>query len=154
MAQHRPDRVCMGGTFDPFHRGHEALLDEAFEVAEEIVVGLTTDEYVKARKDREVAPFEERAKRLREYAEGKDGRLVIVPLYEEFGPAPFQPDMDGIVVSEETKAAADRINELRERWGRTPLTVHVVPLVEADDGEPISGTRVAAGEIDAEGQAA
>lgn len=143
--------VCTGGTFDPFHAGHKALLETCFEVGDEVICGLTTDAFVAKAKDREVAPYEERAERLREFAADRRDRLVIVPLYEPFGPAPFVHDADAIVVSEETKEAADRINDLRAKWGREPLAVHVVPLVMADDGKPVSGTRVAAGEIDAEG---
>lgn len=149
-----PRTACTGGTFDPFHEGHEALLSKAFEIADEVICGLTTDEYVAKVKDREVTPYEERKEHLESWAKDRPARLVVVPLYEAFGPAPFVHDATDIVVSEETRDAAKRINELREKWDREPLDVHVVDLVEAKDGDRISSTRIAAGEIDAEGNAA
>ena len=38
-------RVCVGGTFNIFHKGHKRLLDKAFEVAGEkgkVYIGLST----------------------------------------------------------------------------------------------------------------
>jgi len=39
-------RVATGGTFDHIHAGHRALLDKSFEVGDEVIVGLTSDEFV------------------------------------------------------------------------------------------------------------
>ena len=36
-------KVCLGGTFDRIHIGHEKLLKMAFEVGEEVIIGLTSD---------------------------------------------------------------------------------------------------------------
>ena len=36
-------KVCLGGTFDRIHIGHEKLLKIAFEVGEEVIIGLTSD---------------------------------------------------------------------------------------------------------------
>ena len=40
-------RVCMGGTFDILHIGHEALLTQASNIGDKILVGLTTNERAK-----------------------------------------------------------------------------------------------------------
>ena len=37
----------MGGTFDPFHIGHEALIQKAVDVGQEVLIGLTTDKRAK-----------------------------------------------------------------------------------------------------------
>ena len=39
--------VCMGGTFDVFHAGHEVLIQRALDVSEHVLIGLTTDEPVR-----------------------------------------------------------------------------------------------------------
>ncbi len=44
-------KVCLGGTFDIIHRGHEVLLNKALDVGDSIIIGLTTD--ARAKKGRE-----------------------------------------------------------------------------------------------------
>ena len=39
-------KVATGGTFDHIHAGHRRLLEKSFEVGEEVVIGLTSDEFV------------------------------------------------------------------------------------------------------------
>ena len=48
----------MGGTFDPFHIGHEALLQKAIDISQKILIGLTTDKRATAtRPNYHVAPM-------------------------------------------------------------------------------------------------
>ena len=35
----------MGGTFDIIHKGHLTLLSNAFDVADKVIIGLTSDEF-------------------------------------------------------------------------------------------------------------
>ena len=42
-------KVCIGGTFNPLHKGHKLLIDKAFEVAGKqgsVFIGITTGEIV------------------------------------------------------------------------------------------------------------
>jgi len=36
--------VAMGGTFDIIHNGHLALLEKAFTISDDVIIGLTGDE--------------------------------------------------------------------------------------------------------------
>ncbi|HPM27160.1 MAG TPA: adenylyltransferase/cytidyltransferase family protein, partial [Methanothrix sp.] len=56
-------RVAVGGTFDPIHDGHIALLRRAFELGRggEVIIGLTSDEMARASRKRPVRNFEVRA---------------------------------------------------------------------------------------------
>ncbi|TRO46069.1 phosphopantetheine adenylyltransferase, partial [Candidatus Bathyarchaeota archaeon] len=40
-------KVAVGGTFDELHKGHRVLLVKAFEVGENVLIGLCTDDFVK-----------------------------------------------------------------------------------------------------------
>ena len=41
------NNIVLGGTFDHFHKGHEALLTKAFEVGKKITIGIATEEIYK-----------------------------------------------------------------------------------------------------------
>lgn len=158
-------QVALGGTFDPVHDGHRELLREAVRRSSggEVMVGLTSDELApKTRPEpREVRPWSERRENLREeidrLLEEMDGNPVdeadveIRELEDPFGIASEEPGFDVLVVSPETREGGEKINELRVERGMEPLEIVEVPHVMADDGEPISSTRVVKGEIDRHG---
>jgi inosine/xanthosine triphosphatase len=145
-------RVCLGGTFDPFHVGHEALLAAAARDATELFVGIT-DGKLAVRAARTISPWSERAARVESFlaSAGYAGKLVTRPLTDPYGPA-VEGDFDAIAATPETTKGAEAINAQRAARGRTPLRLIHVPHVLAQDLLPISGTRVAAGAISARGK--
>lgn len=149
-------RACLGGTFDILHAGHERLLEAALAAGESLVIGLASDEFAASRRppDRELAPYGEREAALHDWfaTHGALDRVAIVPLVEEWGPAAEGTDIDGIVVSEATRDAAGRLNALRTRRGLAVLEIIEVPHLLAEDGLPVSASRIRAGEVDAEGR--
>jgi pantetheine-phosphate adenylyltransferase len=149
-------KVAIGGTFDPIHDGHRALLGKALELGDEVVVGLTSDELApKTRpKPREIRPFEKRRDALLEELDRLDERgrdYRVERLEDPYGVASEDPSFDALVVSPETEKGGEKINEIRRERGYDPLEVVVVPHVMAEDGKPISSTRVVEGVIDTEG---
>jgi pantetheine-phosphate adenylyltransferase len=150
-------KVAVGGTFDPIHDGHRALLRKALELGDDgVVVGLTSDELApKTRpKPREIRPFGDRRDALLEELDSLDehGRdFRVERLDDPYGVASEDPGFDALVVSPETEEGGERINEIRRERGYEPLEVVVVPHVMAEDGDPISSTRVVEGVIDPEG---
>ncbi len=147
--------VALGGTFDPVHDGHRALFDRAFELGD-VTVGLTSDDLApKTRSiDRHVRSFDERRDdleaELAAFADEYDREFVVRELTEPTGIA-TEPRFDYLVVSPETAATGERINEIRAERGHDPLDIEVVPHVYAEDGEIISSTRIVRGEIDEHG---
>lgn len=138
-------KAAVGGTFDGLHKGHKALLDRAFEIAEWVVIGLTIDKFGGKKSRR----FSVRKKELEKYLRGRP--YEVVRLKDPYGSAITDPELDAIVVSEETEYRAREINEMREMRGLKPLKIIVVPMVLAGDGLPISSTRIREGVIDEEG---
>ncbi|MGZ7050297.1 MAG: adenylyltransferase/cytidyltransferase family protein, partial [Methanobacterium sp.] len=37
--------VAVGGTFDHFHKGHEKLINKAFEIGHNVLIGVTSDKF-------------------------------------------------------------------------------------------------------------
>jgi pantetheine-phosphate adenylyltransferase len=147
--------VALGGTFDPIHDGHRALFERAFQLGD-VTVGLTSDDLApKTRNvDRYVRPWDERRAaleaELRPLADRYDREFAVRSLEEPTGIA-TEPEYRYLVVSPETVAGARKVNDIRVERGLDPVQVEVVPHVRADDGDIISSTRMAAGEIDEHG---
>jgi len=148
------DLVALGGTFDILHRGHDALISKAFQIGKKVIVGLTSDDFAsKLVKEHDVYPYDKRKKSLEGYLDKKGwrGRYEIVELNDPYGPTVIERDIDALVVSEETLRTGLKINEIRHEKGFPHLVIVVVDMVLAEDGLPISTTRIRKGIIDREG---
>jgi inosine/xanthosine triphosphatase len=143
-------KIAVGGTFSVLHKGHRALLDKAFEVGDEVAIGLMSDEYA-ARHKLKMIPMVERRAEVIEYADTKGKPYAVHVIGSSQGEASNDPDLDAIVVSPETMGNAAIINAERERHGLKRLMIVQIGHVLADDYSPISSTRVLMGEVDLEG---
>lgn len=148
--------AVLGGTFDHLHVGHHALLSSAFRVGEEVAVGLTTDRFASDLAKplpKRTQPFAVRRAVLARWVRRNFPRRKwrVVPLENPFGRS-VDPGVDVLVVSPDTAAGGRAVNRERRRLGRAPLPLVVVPLVLADDLEPVSSRRVRAGVIGTDGR--
>lgn len=147
-------KVAVGGTFDELHRGHKILLKKAFEIGEHVVIGLSSDELVaRLGKPHITATFEQRKQGLNAWMSnlGLLKRAEIVPLFDAFGSSVKDPEIEALVVSEETEPIAEKINQRRNKNGLPALEIVVVSMVPAQNSKPISTTRIRCGEINHEG---
>lgn len=144
-------KVAVGGTFQPLHDGHKLLLRTAYGLGGDVDLGLTSDRMSRSARIRDVEPYAERERRLRDWIRKSLGvEPHIVKLEDPYGSA-LTEDYDFIVVSPETHPVAAKINQLRKEKGLKPIAIVRVDYVLAEDGKPISSTRIARGEIDAHG---
>lgn len=141
-------KVAVGGTFDKFHDGHKKLLETAFEIGNEIEIGVTSNEFGGRKGD--IDSCKERMANLKSFFNDKSN-FSVTPLNDSYGTTVFDEEFDAIVVSEETKPTAIEINEIRKNKGMLPLDIIVVHFVLAEDGVPISSTRIRCGEINKKG---
>ncbi len=148
MNSKKYNKVAVGGTFDKFHNGHKKLLSTAFEIANNIEIGVTSDAFGGLKGD--IDSCEERMRGLKSFFKDKSN-FIIVPLEDPYGTTIYDKDFDVIVVSEETEPTAEKINEIRISKGMNPLDIVVVSFVLAYDGTPISSTRIRSGEINKNG---
>jgi len=153
MSGTRYSTVATGGTFDQLHAGHRRLLEKSFELGARVVIGLTSDEF--ARKEGKVPerPYEARKAELDAYIKERFAgrRYSIAKLDDFFGPGIASREVEALVASPETGKRVDLANALRAKRGFPPLELVIVDWVLAEDGMPISSTRIRNGEIDAEG---
>lgn len=141
--------VAIGGTFDVLHDGHKALLKKAHTLGD-VIIGLVSDEMA-GKKFHVVNTYNSRKKSLIAYIETLTGAPpLIVALSDPYGPT-VEKKFDYIVVSPDTRPAAKEINALRLQRGLPLIMIVCVDFVLAQDGKPISSTRIHNGEIDEHG---
>ena len=145
----------MGGTFDILHAGHKALLQRALEVGDIVLIGLTTDERAsKSRNKTKINTYNIRLANLQDLLKSMKSldRFQIVPLENDWGPSVVDEDFEAIIVSDETKSTAQKINKIRSAEGKSELEIVIVPMIKAQDGNRISSSRIRNKEIDSEGK--
>ena len=148
MSTKEYEKVAVGGTFDKFHDGHKKLLSTAFELGNQIEIGVTSEEFGGLKGD--IDSFEDRINYVKSFFSDKSN-FNVLSLDDPYGTTIFDEDFDAIVVSEETEPTAIKINEIRSSKGMDPLDIVVVSFVLAEDGNPISSTRIRCGEINKNG---
>lgn len=144
MVKKEYEKVAVGGTFDKFHDGHKKLLSTAFELGNWIEVGVTSDAFGGLKGD--IDSFEDRSNYVKSFFSNQSN-FHVLSLDDPFGTTIYDEVFDAIVVSEETEPTAIKINEIRSSKGMNPLDIVVVSFVLAEDGEPISSTRIRQGKI-------
>jgi pantetheine-phosphate adenylyltransferase len=148
MDHKKYKKIAIGGTFDKLHDGHKKLLTTAFELGEKVEIGVTSNAFGGLKGD--IDSCEDRMNGLKEFFFDKSNYVVSI-LEDSYGTTVFDDKFDAIVVSEETEPVAVEINEIRNSKGMLPLDIVVVSFVLADDGRPISSTRIRNGEINKKG---
>ena len=150
------DVVATGGTFDVIHVGHLALLSKAFEVGKKVIIGVSSDAFASIAKanNKLTHNYEQRVNNLKEKIEEKFGNVTyeISKLDDVYGPTVIYGHVEAIISSTETAVNGHLINEIRSRNGLKPLNIISVNMIQAEDGNPISSTRIRNGEIDSTGK--
>ena len=149
MKQYK--KVAVGGTFDQFHIGHERLIKTALSFGEQVLIGLTTDTLLQTySKQHKIQSYPQRKRVITRFLENHSATITgrIVSLHDVFGASIRDPEIDALVVSTESQQRAQLVNQIRFRKGFEPLEVIVIDLVLAQDGKPISASRIRNNEID------
>lgn len=144
-------RVVLGGTFDTLHPGHVALLAKAFEVGDEVFIGLTSQALAQKSRRRRVVPLSVRRRNLEALLRRHRWKGTVSEITHPFGRS-LEARYQGIVVSPETLGRVVQINRQRRRRGLPMLKVFTIPFTYADDGLRVSSTRITKKEIDADGR--
>jgi len=81
----------------------------------------------------------------------KSTNVRFTPLGDIYGTSLDRPDIDAIVVTQDTKKGAYVINRKRVEAGMKPLDIILVPWVYGTDRKPVSSERIRYGDIDRSG---
>jgi len=135
----------MGGTFDHLHEGHKFLIKTALSISNNIVIGLTTEKFLKNKKAAsKLENYETRKRNLEDFIKtiADINRVQIIELNDIYGPPINEPEYDGLIVSQETFKVAIEINEIRENKGFKPLIIIVIPIIKDKNNKKISSTAI------------
>ncbi|MEM4347819.1 MAG: pantetheine-phosphate adenylyltransferase [Candidatus Altiarchaeota archaeon] len=145
-------KIVVGGTFEFLHKGHRRLLELGAKNSEMLIVGLTSDEFASRFRAEKVSPYIERKRKLENFLKKFSVKYKIVKIDDNYGIATIDPEIDCIIVSEETLLRAEEINAIRFKKGLEKLVIIVMPTILAEDGKPLSSERIRLGEIDEYGR--
>lgn len=145
--------VGLGGTFDHFHKGHEAFLEFAAKQGENLLIGITAQHLTQHKLHPDtIEPFRVRAKQVAQWCKKNGIHHEIIQLYDIYGPTLEDKRLRALVVSEETIAGADTINQARVAAQMNELPVYICPLVKNEFGNPLHADQIRAGLVDRQGK--
>ncbi|KXA91627.1 hypothetical protein AKJ57_00645 [candidate division MSBL1 archaeon SCGC-AAA259A05] len=146
-------KIAVGGTFDCLHDGHKSILSKAFELGNQVLIGVTKTKIRNEKKSAAIQSLKTRVEELKSFLQARDllDRAELVFISDPIGPADKDEELMGIVVTGKTRSKAEKINELRVENGLNKLDIIEIPLVLADDEKPISSKRIRKGKIDIHG---
>jgi len=148
--------IACGGTFDLLHAGHKAFIRVVLNNSEKVILGMTSDAYVKTFKDgNDIEPFEIRKKVLEHFLDSIDvqDRVRIIPIDDFYGPLLTNDfKVEAIAVTLQTEHMVSDINKKRKENNLSELEKILIPLGMAEDGKIISATRIRNGEINRNGR--
>ena len=129
------------------------LLSNAFAVSDKVIIGITSDELAAKKGKIPINKYDQRFENLTSLISNEfpDSLFEISKLENDFGPAVLEKDVKALIVSDETSAQGDILNQLRTEKKIPPVEIVVVPMFLAKDGVRISTTRIKNSEIDVDG---
>lgn len=126
--------VVVGGTFDRLHGAHKTLLNISCLLANRrFLIGVCDQEMLKKKVLKElIQPYDVRVQRLREFLRDVKPSLEteIMPLDDPYGASVVDPQLQCIVVSEETRRGGEAVNRRRLENGLPELVLHQIQLLK------------------------
>ncbi|XP_067825385.1 bifunctional coenzyme A synthase isoform X1 [Heptranchias perlo] len=141
--------VVVGGTFDRLHSAHKILLSmSCLLTGKRLLIGVSDGELLDSKVLKElIEPYQERVEKLRRFLLDVNPAVQydLVCLGDPYGPAIIDPNLNCIVVSEETQSGGEAVNRKRLENALQELTIHKICLVKdthhtADEEEKISSS--------------
>src|SRR3989338_11087960 len=164
-------QLAIAGTFDRLHKGHLRFISQAFDLSERVIIGLTSDSFVKEKSkihpDQigtniksnpkfkiQIKNYKHRKLELEEFLKKKNfrSRVEIVKIDDVYGPATAENEIEALLVTANSRTGGEKVNQKRGKSGLPQLKLETMDLVMAEDGKAISSSRIRMGEINRFGQ--
>lgn len=145
--------IGLGGTFDHFHIGHQFFLEFAAELADYVLVGVTTPELSQHKAAAHlIEAFDVRKRAVEQFLQDRGIHGEVFALSDPYGPTLENSKVEAVAVTEQTVPGAEAINMKRAALSLPALPVHACTLLRDEHGELISSTRIRIGEVDRTGR--
>ena len=143
--------VGLGGTFDHFHAGHAYFLQQASQLSEKLIIGVTTDALLATKVHREeIESYPDRYAAVQRYLTAQSIAHQLIPLADIAGPTLTDEQIEAVVLTENTKQGGEGINRLRADRGLSALPIEVVSL-QSVDGKIVSSRAIRLGTMNRQG---
>ena len=144
--------IIAAGTFDRIHAGHKFFLLTAAEKSDKLLIGITSEKYLKKWKaaEKNILPFKKRLKNLKKFLSEFDFNCELFKINDPIGPAIKRGE--GIIVSKNTKKGAEEINKKRERKGIKKLKIIKIKMTKDKNGKEISSSKIRKRKMDENGR--
>lgn len=151
MFKHK--KVGLGGTFDHFHSGHQAFLLFASELAEQLVIGITTPEMITHKNNNiQIDSYEVRSEAVKSFTKNFFNKVDVIPLTDPYGPTLLGSNVDALAATSATKSGAEAVNIKRNELGLSSLPIYIRELELDENGLPLASERIRNGEINRRGK--
>lgn len=131
--------TALGGTFDHIHDGHKILLTiGAFLTSERLIVGLTDQQLLVNKKFKDMLQnFQKRRANIESFIQllKPSLKVEIIPLNDVCGPTGTVPEIESLIVSQETLSGGQIVNKTRQERQMRPLEIVVVNVLGSNGGE-------------------
>lgn len=146
-------KAGLGGTFDHFHKGHQAFLLFASQVAQHLVIGVTTPEMITHKKYySQIESYEVRAEAVKKFTKNFFNTVDVIPLTDPYGPTLHGSNVETLVATVATRSGAEAVNLKRSQLGLADLPIHVCELENDENNAPLSSERIRGGGVNRVGK--
>lgn len=142
--------VAVGGTFDHFHAGHQSLLQKAFSISEQVIIGITSDDFIRPKQlFRLIQSYDIRVKTVTDFLTSyfSPYRFQIIKLTDIYGSTLENDQIEALVVGPKTYVGAVAVNKKRESLGKKKLKIVRADFIKSADHQYLSSTRIRRGLI-------
>ncbi|XP_060704801.1 bifunctional coenzyme A synthase [Hemiscyllium ocellatum] len=126
--------VVLGGTFDRLHSAHKILLSmSCLLTGKRLLIGVADGDLLKSKVLKElIEPYQQRVEKLRKFLLDVNPAVQydLVPLRDPYGPAITDPNINCIVVSDETQKGAEAVNRKRRENALQELAIHRICIIK------------------------
>jgi uncharacterized protein (UPF0218 family)/phosphopantetheine adenylyltransferase len=147
------NHLVLAGTFDHFHKGHQYFINSALSHTKKLSCGITTGWANKGKVLKQnIQNLSLRTKAFNNHLKQHkiSSHVHWFYLHNPVGPA-ITNQFDALAVTQDSLNGAKLVNQTRKANNAKPLPIVLVDLIQAQDQQKISSSRIRLGQIRRDG---